>query len=99
MTRAEKAHAESLGSSSAFRYPDDEPTPFNEGEVYKKALEFAMTLVGKSRTPAAARLRLTCAWYVVLKAEKPAVLCKKLKVSRRRFFEVCQEIRQQCGLS
>jgi hypothetical protein len=60
--------------------------------------EFASEQHQKSRTWKAYRLRLACARYIVSHYAKPDEICNALNVSRRRFFEVCQEIRSECAL-
>jgi hypothetical protein len=85
--------------SIEFEYPDEqEQAPPDQKEVYGRAIAFAFGLINKSRTEKSALLRLACARYIVTRYEKPAQICRRLKVSRRRFFEVCKELRIECGL-
>ena len=82
--------------TTPFEYPD--PPEIDEGEIFRRAIESAFDLIHRSRTGKAATIRLSAARHVIRPSEKPAVICKRLKISRRRFFEVCQEIRRECGL-
>jgi hypothetical protein len=85
--------------SVGFAYPADDAPEIDAGAVYRRAVEFAFSLISRSRTEKAALVRLACARYIITaRYESPTAICKRLKVSRRRFFEVCREIRQQCGL-
>jgi hypothetical protein len=79
--------------SVAFAYPaDDAPEIDATAAVYQRAVEFAFGLINRSRTEQAARVRLAAARYVITaRYEKPDRICKRLKISKRRFFEVCRQ--------
>jgi hypothetical protein len=78
-------------SSVAFAYPADDAPAVDASAVYSRAIEFAFGLINRSRTEQAARVRLAAARYVITaRYEKPDRICKRLKISKRRFFEVCR---------
>jgi hypothetical protein len=85
--------------SVAFAYPaDDAPEIDATAAVYQRAVEFAFGLINRSRTEQAARVRLAAARYVITaRYEKPDRICKRLKISKRRFFELPAGLAESCA--
>ena len=105
MNEAQAAHEERRYGGVEFDYDaadtddtDEMPGGINLRDIQIKASKFFFNLINKSRTERAARLRVACARYVITRYEKPNAICARLGVKRRRFFEVCAEIREECGL-
>ena len=94
-----------------FIYPGDAPETFPgdsdpviqgqtldilELESARAAMKLAENMMAWSRTPAAGKLRMMVVQYVIFGEPSVDEIAHRMKVSRRRVFQVAKEVRGHC---
>jgi hypothetical protein len=65
-------------------------------DIARDAMKLMEHMAAWSRTPAAGQLRMLCAQYVTFGEPNVDSIAWRMKVSRRRVFQVCRELRCHC---
>ena len=96
---------------TSFVYPGDAPAKFPgdsdpaiqaqaldilELESARLAMKLAENMMAWSRTPAAGKLRMLVVRYVIFGEPSVDEIAYRMKVSRRRVFQVAKEVRGHC---
>jgi hypothetical protein len=84
-------------SASVDGKPAEDPSPTNNKEVLRMALEFIIDVLRRSRTRQAALVRLDCARYLVTGYPLPWQIQDKYGVGARRVRQVVREMKSRAG--